>query len=116
MVVIAFVFLAGQFYPDRAVQRELEALLVFCKYKNLGCDWKGVLKDWEGHSEGCKFKGVSCPFSGCDQMLLVSELEQHKQECSFRPTECEYCNLQLTFHELEVFMLIQNLSERVEYP
>ena len=86
------------------MQRELDALLVFCKYKNLGCEWQGVLKEWEGHSEGCKFKGVSCPFSGCEQMLLTSELEQHKLECSFRPSQCEYCKLQLQFHELEVFL------------
>lgn len=115
-----YVFIAGQYYPDRAVQRELDALLVFCKYKNLGCDWKGILKDWEGHfTESCEFKGVSCPFSGCGQMLLASKLEQHKQECSYRPTECEYCNLQLKFHELEVFMcadLILSLGKRFRYP
>ena len=98
------------------MQRELDTLVVFCKYKNLGCEWQGVLKEWEGHSEGCKFKGVSCPFSGCGQMVLTSELEQHKLECSFRPSQCEYCKLQLQFHELEVFcMLLPQETRDLKY-
>lgn len=97
-----FCLCTGQFYPDRAVQRELERIVVYCKYKDLGCDWQGVLKEWEGHTEGCKFKGVSCPFPGCRRILRASELEQHRLECPFRPVTCEHCNTDLKFHELEV--------------
>ena len=99
------------------MQRELALLKVYCKYKDLGCEWQGVLKEWEGHMEGCEFKGVGCPFSGCDRMLRVTDLEQHKLKCSFRPVNCEHCNLQLKFHGLEVcsilFSILLKERERV---
>jgi len=36
-----------QFYPDRAVQRDVMEVLVKCSYHAAGCPWVGQLKAWE---------------------------------------------------------------------
>ena len=36
-----------QFYPDRAVQRDVMDVLVKCTYHTMGCPWTGQLKNWE---------------------------------------------------------------------
>ena len=41
-----------QFYPDRAVQREVMDVLVKCVYQTIGCPWTGQLKNWEVREEG----------------------------------------------------------------
>ena len=37
----------SQFYPDRAVQRDVMDILVKCVNHNTGCPWTGQLKNWE---------------------------------------------------------------------
>ena len=37
----------SQYYPDRAVEREVQALQVWCEFKSLGCNWQGRLQLWE---------------------------------------------------------------------
>ena len=34
-------------YPDKAVQREVLAIEVVCRYEQLGCTWQDKLKLWE---------------------------------------------------------------------
>jgi len=41
-----------QFYPDRAVQRDVMDVFVKCVYQNTGCPWTGQLKNWEVRREG----------------------------------------------------------------
>lgn len=36
-----------QCYPDRAVEREVMALLVWCQNKPMGCSWQGKLQELE---------------------------------------------------------------------
>jgi hypothetical protein len=36
-----------QSYPDKAVQREVLALLVQCSHQDHGCEWQGQIKEWE---------------------------------------------------------------------
>ena len=42
----------AQFYPDRAVQRDVMDVFVKCVYQNTGCPWTGQLKNWEVRREG----------------------------------------------------------------
>jgi hypothetical protein len=31
---------------DKALQKEIQSLEVFCTYKDKGCDWEGTLKEF----------------------------------------------------------------------
>ena len=46
-VVVVVVVVVGQCYPDKAVQREVLSLLVYCCYQVHGCTWQGPLKEWQ---------------------------------------------------------------------
>ena len=45
-------FAHTQFYPDRAVQRDVMEMLVKCENHSMGCPWTGQLKNWEVRREG----------------------------------------------------------------
>ena len=36
-----------QYYPDKAVQREVLELIVLCSYSKYGCPWQGQLQHFE---------------------------------------------------------------------
>ena len=38
-----------QYYPDRAAQREVNAIVVLCRYKQLDCPWEGQLLHYRTH-------------------------------------------------------------------
>ena len=47
-----------QFYPDRAVQRDVMDVLVKCVHHTAGCPWTGQLKNWEVREGGNRKKDV----------------------------------------------------------
>ena len=36
-----------QYYPDRAAQQEVNAIVVVCRYKQLDCPWEGQLRHYK---------------------------------------------------------------------
>lgn len=92
---------SGAYYPDKAVQREVLSLLVFCSHKQHGCQWQGPIKQWESHCSQCSYKASPCPNEGCSDMLPPNELELHLQECQYRLIPCQYCATKVLYSGLQ---------------
>ena len=79
----------------KGVMREINALLVRCPQKELGCGWEGELGQLQRHLDpgaglsesGCGFVEVGCVYE-CGGRFLRSELHVHELEtCLRRPVE-----------------------------
>ena len=46
-------------------RRDIKNLEVYCRMKESGCHWKGMLSDLENHHKKCEFVMVYCPPKGC---------------------------------------------------
>ncbi|CAI8027574.1 TNF receptor-associated factor 3 [Geodia barretti] len=91
----------GQYYPDRAALREVNAILVLCRHKKFGCSWQGRLELYKSHVAGCEFAGVSCPNAGCHEMVLAIQLQSHLAQCLYRLVTCSHCQEKLVAKDLE---------------
>ena len=89
---------------DKNIERKLRALEVRCRFRANGCEWKGELRDLEGHIDPkhghCKHRAVECP-KGCGLTVLQSELDHHTRNiCPNRDHQCRYCSKVLPFSSL----------------
>ena len=58
-------------FPNKAVDREIKSLHVYCTNKVMGCEWQGELNDINNHlrnSNGCQFEEVKCS-NECGKMI-----------------------------------------------
>jgi len=95
------IVLPHQVFPDMYAKREVLNLATYCMYRNSGCQWHGVLKDYEDHIIRCEYEDIRCP-NGCNQRLPKHLIEQHLlQSCPRRLVECEYCKAKIPSEELE---------------
>lgn len=88
-----------KFHYDKAVQREINLLIVVCPYRQLECTWEDTLKKYKSHVTTCEFKGERCPHEGCSQIVPTNKLQQHAQGCDYRIMECDLCNQQIVARE-----------------
>ena len=86
---------------ERALERSLNDLDVFCTNKKEGCEWKGKLSKLEGHLNrkpthdnqlrGCQFVEVEC-IQQCGLRFQRRHVTAHETEqCKKRPYSCDYC-------------------------
>ena len=54
------------------------------------------------HALQCTFKGVKCPYSGCEVWMMTSQLEVHVKECIHRQVNCKYCGQDMQYSQLAV--------------
>ena len=50
-------------FPNKAVDREIKCLRIYCTNKENGCEWQGELNKINNHlgnSDGCQFEEVKC--------------------------------------------------------
>ena len=89
------------FLRERALERSLKDLEVWCSYRKEGCEWKGKLGKLEEHlnrdlsSEnqlnGCQFVAVECTHK-CGAWFQRRHITTHEtQQCKKRPYSCDYC-------------------------
>ena len=100
--------------------REVNALVVRCPQKELGCDWEGELGQvkkhldgGEGMSEGCGYVLVTCS-NGCGVQLLRRQLSNHELKvCPKRPIERQIASLVQKFEAIvaDNQLLRQELQE-----
>ena len=102
------------FIRELALERYLKDLEVWCFNKNLGCEWRGKLRNYEEHlnktpsSEnqviGCLFVEVECMYE-CGEWFQRQHITTHQtQECKKRPYSCDYCqDYSSTFEEVITF-------------
>ena len=86
---------------ERALERSLNDLDVFCTNKKEGCEWKGKLSKLEDHLNrkpthdnqlrGCQFVEVEC-IQQCGLRFQRRYVTAHETEqCKKRPYSCDYC-------------------------
>ena len=73
-------------FANKAIDREIRELLIYCTNKEKGCKWQGELNDINKHldsSEGCPFEMIQCEYHsvGCKQGKLArKDLETHNKQ------------------------------------
>ena len=89
------------FLRERALERDLKDLEVWCSYRKEGCEWKGKLRKLEEHLNrdpspenrlnGCQFVAVECTYK-CGAWFQRRHITTHEtQQCKKRPYSCDYC-------------------------
>ena len=91
--------------------REVNALVVRCPQKELGCEWEGELGQLQSHlipgagvvlSKGCGFVMVECSHQ-CGVQLQRRLLQEHQMEiCPKRPIEMQVASLLRKFEVIAV--------------
>ena len=89
---------------DKKLERELNALKVYCVNQDKGCLWSGYLKDVDKHCntgqsslsvsnlEGCKYEDIRC--TKCKEQIQRLTLQEHLSkgceiECRFKYAGCK---------------------------
>ena len=73
-------------FVDKALQREIKVLRIYCPNKKDGCGWIGEIARVDDHLRGCT---ISC--SKCKQIIYFSTMKSHLDtEC---PCYCPYCDI-----------------------
>ena len=82
-------------FPNKAVDREVKELHIYCTNKEKGCEWQGELNyinNHLGNSDGCQFEEVKCS-NECGKMIQRQYLTSHVEtECPRRKVNCQYCH------------------------
>ena len=95
--------LVPPFAMNIVVNTVLEKQIVFCRNKNLGCDWQGKLGDRKTHlNYECMKETINCEFApDCKEKDLRENILTHVKTCPYRLIQCEYCEETMTFENLE---------------
>ena len=81
--------LAGKYFPDGRIKREIKDLEVYCH--NVSCGWKGTVRDVDGHLSTCPYQMIDCN-NGCGEKVQRMKLEKHaSQHCPKRIVSCPHC-------------------------
>ena len=82
-------------FPNKAVDREVKSLHIYCTNKEKGCEWQGELNDINNHlgnSDGCQFEEVKCS-NECGKMIQRQYLTSHVEiDCPRHKIKCQYCH------------------------
>ena len=80
--------------------RRIKQLRLRCENEEIGCDWSGILDDYERHINECGFMVVDCPNEGCKDKITRNNLEKHSTEsCHRRLVDCACCKGKVPFDE-----------------
>ena len=71
-------------YPDRAVDREIKGLKIYCQNKEVGCGWSGEMDQVDAHLNKCN---IPCEY--CKEIVHYTAMSSHINEC---PCYCQHCN------------------------
>ena len=70
---------SGVVYRDKAKEKDVLALLCYCRFDSKGCLWIGELRCVDEHERECSFRSEKCQF--CDETLLMSDMRSHLNDC-----------------------------------
>eukprot|EP00795_Rhopilema_esculentum_P005190 gene5190-323_t len=77
-------------FKDKHAKNEVDALNVYCSYKDSGCSWVGLIREFEAHVNSCEVYPELCQQCGCD--VQRRQLERHlEEECTERIATCRFC-------------------------
>ena len=107
---------------QKKIVREVNALVIRCPQKELGCEWEGELGQLQRHlnpgagvssAQGCEFLTVECAYH-CGAQLQRRLIQEHEMEaCPKRPIEMQVASLMKKFEAVvtENQILKQELNE-----
>ncbi|XP_019619276.1 PREDICTED: TNF receptor-associated factor 2-like [Branchiostoma belcheri] len=81
-------------YPDKAIEREILILAIFCSNVDDGCKWEGVVRHLMEHLAECDYEKITCinAGQGCVATICRKNLANHLQsDCDYRPVTCQWC-------------------------
>ena len=74
------------------IESNLNAEIVYCKHKDIGCKFTGMLKNLEDHlTSTCRKQVISCENSDCGISLLREDMVRHLKICDYRQVNCPLC-------------------------
>ena len=92
-------------FLHKKLVREVNALMIYCPHKELGCEWKGELGRLQQHlnpgaggemrssTEGCGFVIVTCSYQ-CGAELSRNQIHEHELDvCPRRPVDRQIASL-----------------------
>ena len=110
---------------QKKIVREVNALVIRCPQKELGCEWEGELGQLQQHlnpgagvssAQGCEFLTVECAYR-CGAQLQRQLIQEHEMEaCPKQPIEMQVASLmkKLEAVVIENRMLKQELNEGLD--
>ena len=78
----------GNMIKDKRTLREVEALKVYCKQKDRGCEWTGELRYSNDHEGHCEYAEMECKY-GCKERFIRREWEKHVEVCPNSPVDIQ---------------------------
>ena len=72
---------------DRAFERKIKGLKIYCGNKAHGCEWVGELVDVDNHLEKqCGFVRIKCAFEcfGCEDLVFRKDMDAHVNQVIHR--------------------------------
>ena len=86
-------------------RRDIKNLEVYCRMKESGCHWKGILSDLENHHKTCEFVMVYCPkrcysseIECIGTKVKRKDIDYHLKElCPKRDYSCVNCEEKSTY-------------------
>ncbi|KAG8447544.1 hypothetical protein GDO86_014881 [Hymenochirus boettgeri] len=82
--------LLREVFSDTAINKEISDLRVHCL--NPGCNWRGILKDYDDHQSLCDYSPISC-HTACGHQVIRKNLADHlERECPNNVTVCPKCS------------------------
>lgn len=89
-----------QHVDNKAVEREINELIIHCIHHRSGCVWLGELGNLRSHLKNCGYVTLSCT-KKCEKKMKRKDLGNHLlTECPFRDYQCEYCGHEDTFQAI----------------
>ena len=81
-----------KYFPDKNMISKIRHFAIYCDNKDKGCQWEGLLKDFEvGHFPECPYQIIGCS-NNCGKNLQRQELKRHlEEECPRRWFTCPFC-------------------------
>lgn len=86
--------LRNELHHDNSAKREIVLLLVYCSFKDQGCNVTVPWKKLMDHERNCEYRLVPCRFhnNGCKEIVVLKSMDVHTQKCKYQPIVCKYCN------------------------
>lgn len=83
--------LSFSYVKDQRVVREINATIVFCKYREQGCDWLGNVHKTKAHLENrCIYTELKC--TTCNSTVRRGEMPEHLEaKCYIQWSQCPHC-------------------------
>ncbi|GMR41596.1 hypothetical protein PMAYCL1PPCAC_11791, partial [Pristionchus mayeri] len=96
----------GQIVPDKATQKIVQSLQVFCSFKHNDCNWTGQLKDLQGHVAICDQRDIVCA-RGCGEVYTKkNEAEHLASGCTKRNEKCVHCKKEVSASSMAVHLKV----------